>query len=54
MDWFHAKGSVSLFVAARSRSDGATCDLWAREYEELDKLFLGGNLLVIGLLWLDC
>ena len=52
MDWFHAKGSVSLLVAARS--DGATCDLRAREHEELNKLFLGGYLLVIGLPWLDC
>ena len=54
VDWFHAKGSVSLLVAARSRSEGATYDLRAREYEELNKLFLGGYLLVIGLPWLDC
>ena len=26
-NWFHAKGPVSLLAAARSRSDGATCDL---------------------------
>ena len=52
--WFRAKGPVSLFASASSRSDGAPCDLRARKCEELDKLFSGGYLLVIGLPWLDC
>ena len=43
-NWFHAKGSLSLLAAASSRSDGATCELRARECEELDLLFFGEYL----------
>ena len=43
---FHAKGSVLLLGAASSKSDGATCDLLARECEEVNKLFFGRYTLV--------
>ena len=38
-NWFHTKGSVSLFGTASSGSDGATCDF----------LFFEGYLTAIGL-----